>query len=122
MIKGLHHFVLFCQDTEQSRIWYERAGFEYTRGYDGMHWFTLGDAEFMLHPGGHGNTAGSANIHVAVDALDELFATVKTAGFEPFDHQHPGQPINAPVIRPWGQREFELRDPDGYIWGFTEVD
>lgn len=28
MIKGLRPLVVFCADTEASRAWYERAGFE----------------------------------------------------------------------------------------------
>lgn len=50
MISGLNHIVLFCSDAEESRKWFEHAGFSYKRGYEGMHWFALGEAEIMLHP------------------------------------------------------------------------
>ena len=119
MITGFHHLVLFCSDTSTSKEWYERVGFAYKRGYDGMHWFALGDGEIMLHPGGGGPNSGGPTIHVAVAALDDLFATVKQAGLRPVDHQQPEVILDAPVLRPWGDREFELQDPDGQWWAFT---
>lgn len=124
MIQGFHHVVLFCKDTEVSKDWYERVGFVYKRGYEGMHWFALGDGEIMLHPGGPGvdsGTVGLPALHVAVTELDTLFKHVKEDGLQPFDHQSPGGLLEAPVVRPWGDREFELTDPDGHRWAFTEV-
>ncbi|MBW7916092.1 MAG: VOC family protein [Trueperaceae bacterium] len=121
MITGLHHIVLFCGDTAMSKRWYEQVGFAYKRGYEGMHWFALGDSEIMLHPGGEGRSESAPTIHVAVTTLDELFARVKQAGLQPLDHQQPGVSLDAPVVRPWGDREFELQDPDGQWWAFTEA-
>jgi catechol 2,3-dioxygenase-like lactoylglutathione lyase family enzyme len=122
MISGFHHIVLFCRDTEESKEWYEQVGFAYKRGYDGMHWFALGDGEIMLHPGRvrAGNNAGI--MHASVATLDDMFKRVKQAGLQPFDNQYPDVVLDAPVTRPWGDREFELQDPDGHRWAFTEVD
>ena len=120
MITGFHHIVLFCSDTSRSKQWYEQVGFAYQRGYEGMHWFALGQGEIMLHPGGREGGGGGPAIHVAVAALDDLFARVKQAGLQPLDHQQPGVTLDAPVLRPWGAREFELQDPDGQRWAFTE--
>lgn len=121
MIAGFHHIVLFCADTDASKAWYEQVGFTYKRGYQGMHWFALGDGEVMLHPGGSSADANAPTVHVAVTSLDELFDRVKSAGLQPFDHQNPGSSLAAPVVRPWGDREFELADPDGHVWAFTEA-
>jgi len=121
MITGLHHIVLFCSDTAKSKDWYEQVGFAYKRGYEGMHWFALGHSEIMLHPGGGKQDEGAPTIHVATTALDELFARVKQAGLQPLDHQQPEVSLDAPVVRPWGYREFELQDPDGQWWAFTEA-
>lgn len=114
MLSGLHHVVLFCADTERSREWYARAGFEYNRGYGGMHWFNAGPHEFMLHPAEQGPSGNAPHIHVATPDVDALFEQVTTAGLQPLDHQQPGVVINGPVTRPWGDREFELEDPDGH--------
>lgn len=121
MITGFHHIVLFCVDTERSKVWYERAGFPYKRGYGGMHWFGLGEGEVMLHPGGVEAAEGRPTIHVAVSDLDDLFERVKGAGLNPVDHQQPGAHIDEPVTRDWGDREFELQDPDGQWWAFTQA-
>ena len=121
MINGFHHVVVFCSDTDASREWYERAGFRYLRGYEGMHWFSLGEGEIMLHPGGKSGRDSKPNLHVAVsDAAAELLR-LHEAGIEAFDHQSPGGPVSDPVKRPWGDVEFEVFEPDGQIWVFTEA-
>jgi hypothetical protein len=54
-----------------------------------------------------------ADIHVATSDVEGMFARVRRAGLEPLDHQQPGTALSGPVTRPWGDREFELEDPDG---------
>ncbi|MCW5876222.1 MAG: VOC family protein [Anaerolineales bacterium] len=120
-ISGLHHLVLFCADTERSRQFYEALGFSYLRGYDGMHWFSLGDAELMLHPADPGQKSGLPAIHFATPDVDALFARARAAGLQPVDHQNPSAAMTEPVVRPWGDREFELLDPDGHVLAFTQV-
>lgn len=120
MITGLHHVVLFCNDTEESRLWYERAGFGYLRGYESMHWFRLGEAEIMLHPGGKGTPPGAPVLHAAVTDVGKVFDRAREQGLTPVDHEAPDEPLTGPVVRPWGDEEFELRDPDGQWWAFTE--
>lgn len=120
-ISGLHHLVLFCADTERSRQFYESLGFTYLRGYEGMHWFALGGAELMLHPAQPDKRSGAPAIHFATTDVDALFARAVAAGLQPLDHQNPGQPVEGPVVRPWGDREFELLDPDEHSLAFTQV-
>jgi catechol 2,3-dioxygenase-like lactoylglutathione lyase family enzyme len=121
MLQGLHHLVLFCRDTEASRDWYTRAGFEHLRGHDGMHWFRFGTAEILLHPADGGPGGYVPAIHAAVDDVDAHFRRVVGQGLKPFDHQQEGRSIEAPVTRAWGAREFELVDHDGHRWAFTEA-
>jgi catechol 2,3-dioxygenase-like lactoylglutathione lyase family enzyme len=122
VIQGFHHLVLFCRDTEASKRWYESVGFEYLRGYHGMHWFRLGDGEVMLHPAENGSGGrGTVALHAAVTDVDALYRHVVECGLEPLDHQSDGTPLAGPVTRPWGDREFELCDPDGHNWAFTQA-
>lgn len=121
MISGFHHVVIFCSDTDASRGWYERAGFTYLRGYEGMHWFALGDGEIMLHPGGRTGRDSKPNLHVTINDAAEHLRLLREAGIEAFDHQNPSGPISEPVERPWGDIEFEVYDPDGQIWVFTQA-
>lgn len=113
-----HHAVLFCRDTEVSRGWYERAGFAWLRGHEGMHWFRLGGGELMLHPSEAGPTGPVPELYVAVDDIDARFAQLRAAGITPVHHQA-GGPIDAPHTTPWGSRELEAYDPDGHRWGFV---
>jgi len=113
MITGIHHVVLFCTDTERSRDWYARAGFEYNRGYGGMHWLNAGPYEIMLHPADGGPAGNAPHIHVATSDVDSMFARARAAGLSPIDHLTPNSELTEPVTRPWGDREFELQDPDG---------
>lgn len=46
-------------------------------------------------------------------AIDELAAQFKAKGAEI---------IEGPVDRPWNTREMLVRDPDGYVLNFTQVD
>lgn len=119
MIKGLHHIVIFCKDTTISKEWYEKAGFTYKEGYEGMHWFMFGATELMLHPIGEANP-GHTEIHLAVESAQDAFDHIVSQGMEPTDHQQGGAKIDGPVTRPWGAVEFELTDPDGHRWAFTE--
>lgn len=121
MLKGFLRAVLMCRDTEASRRWYERVGFQYLRGHDGMHFFRLGDGEILLHPAAQGSGGSGGGLHVAVSDVDALFRHVVAEGLRPVDHQQPGTVLEAPVTRPWGEREFELDDPDGHRWAFTQA-
>jgi uncharacterized glyoxalase superfamily protein PhnB len=120
MITGLHHLVLMCRDTEAARRWYEMAGFEYLRGHDGMHWLRLGASEVMLHPAERGSGGSGLFLHAAVDDVRAHFRRAVESGLSPADHQQPGIRLSGPVQRPWGDLEFELEDPEGHRWAFTE--
>ena len=120
MIKGLDHVVMYCTDAEASRAWYDAAGFEYLRGQHGMHWFALGTSEVMLHPSTEGPAGHSQNLAAAVTDIDAQFAAAVAKGLTPFDHQQPGVHLTKPITRPWGDRVFELTDPNGYIWSFVQ--
>jgi catechol 2,3-dioxygenase-like lactoylglutathione lyase family enzyme len=119
MIKGLDHVVLFCSDTEKSKEWYEKAGFQHSHGYEGMHWFHLGAGLIMLHPAEDTNP-GITEVHAAVEDVHGLFLHVKENGLTPVDHQNDCRPLSTPVTRPWGDVQFELVDLDGHRWAFTQ--
>jgi uncharacterized glyoxalase superfamily protein PhnB len=120
MIIGLRYLVLMCKDTNKSKQWYDKVGFEYLHGHEGMYFYKLGQSQLMLHPSEEEISPDSVSLHVNVSDVNELFQQVVDAGFEPVDHQQPGVTIKEPVNRPWGDVEFELRDPDGYRWAFTQ--
>lgn len=112
----LKYFVFYSKNTEKSKAWYEKVGFEYLRGFDGMYWFKVGEVEIMLHPVEDKKESGDAQYHIHVDDVHTFIQQVKEAGFQPVDSHHM-TPINEPVVREWGT-DFALIDPDQYTWVF----
>jgi uncharacterized glyoxalase superfamily protein PhnB len=47
-------------------------------------------------------------IGVWVDDVDAMFARVRAAGVE----------AEPPADKPYGVRQFQVTDPEGYVWGF----
>lgn len=119
VFEGINHIVLFCKDTNASKDWYEKLGFEYIQGYEGMFWFAFNGMKVMLHPIEISNP-GYTTIHVGVNDVHKVFDHVTKIELNPFDHQQPGVILTEPVKRPWGAIEFELVDPDGHKWAFTQ--
>ena len=54
------------------------------------------------------------SLHAALSDVDVFFQRAVAQGLVPYDHQQPG-------VRPWGDSEFELDDPDGQRWAFRQV-
>jgi uncharacterized glyoxalase superfamily protein PhnB len=120
MLQSIGTIVLFFKDAERAREWYEGLGFSYVRGYEGMHWFRIGDTEIMIHPSDKVSGGNDPAIHVHVSDVDSVFRRALELGQKPYDHQQPGVDLKGPVTRPWGVREFELLDPEGHRWAFTQ--
>jgi catechol 2,3-dioxygenase-like lactoylglutathione lyase family enzyme len=120
-MQGLMRVVVFCSDLEKSRQFYSDAGFEFISLHDNMCTFDAGGTEVLLHPAGTGRVRVPCDLslHVRVQDVDNLLERVREQGLVPFDHDQPGVELTTPVRRPWGDREFELADPDGYRWAFT---
>ena len=71
------------------------------------------EIHFFLEEGdpahGHGHSHFSAYLRAA--GLDELFTSIQSAGLA----------VEPPSVRPWGQKEMEIIDPDGSLLRFGEA-
>lgn len=67
----------------------------------------IGDARIGLIRG----KVPGFHLEIATTDLDAMHADLTAAGFPP---QSP------PVLRPWGERNFTVRDPDGYAVEFEQ--
>jgi catechol 2,3-dioxygenase-like lactoylglutathione lyase family enzyme len=57
--------------------------------------------------------AGRFHIELETDDLDGYYEAVRQAGIEP---------KGPPVRHPWGERDFQVVDPDGFILEFEAAD
>jgi catechol 2,3-dioxygenase-like lactoylglutathione lyase family enzyme len=53
--------------------------------------------------------AGRFHVELEVDDLDAFYEEVRRAGIEP---------KGVPVRHPWGERDFQVVDPDGFVLEF----
>jgi catechol 2,3-dioxygenase-like lactoylglutathione lyase family enzyme len=53
--------------------------------------------------------AGRFHVELEVDDLDAMYETLRRAGIEP---------KGPPVRHPWGERDFQVIDPDGFVLEF----
>lgn len=107
--------VLPSADFERTRRFYAMLGFCTLNIYpdylllerDGQ------EIHFFLEAGdpahGHGHSHFASYIRVA--RLDELFTSIQNAGLA----------VEPPSVRPWGQKEMEIIDPDGSLLRFGEA-
>jgi len=53
--------------------------------------------------------------HLEIDSsdLDDMYETLKKRGFKP---------EGPPEVRPWGERDMRVMDPDGYMVEFDQED
>ena len=105
---------LHCKDAVALAEWYTRVfGFVERKRWEGKDGkvhnldMTVGDTEVWLD-GGAGRKADQW-IGVWVDDVDATYERVCAAGAEP---------DGPPEDKPYGVRAFNVRDPEGYLWGF----
>ncbi len=106
----------WVQDQKVSEGFYQKIGFEVVGSSDMMATLKLDDFELMLvsAKGSSGEFATDAladkkgkglYVNLSVEDVDKKYQELKAAGIEP---------KTEPRDWPWGNREFVLKDPDGY--------
>jgi lactoylglutathione lyase len=116
MQASLEGLTLHVEDVERSRDFYARlpgAVIEVHRPGE-FALFRIGQARLGLlnrnylvgdGPGFH------VEISTAEGAVDDLYEQVRAAGIEP---------VGPPANRPWGERTFHVKDPDGNLLEFDD--
>ncbi len=113
MITSVSSLLFFVKDKEKTFDFYSKLGFD-TKYDEGMvqvkvNWFFLNfiDKEkalfkevFDVEPKGAG-----VFTYTKVDDVDEYYKLAIEKGIEP---------SSEPTDRDWGNREFVIKDPDGY--------
>lgn len=112
MLKSVAGFLILVSDLEKSKEFYKDLGFEVGEGngmvYAKLNWFRIwmvDQKQSTFQQDVDRFKGAGIYIYLRVDDVDQSYEEIKKKGFEPS-----GEPIDWP----WGNREFALKDPDGY--------
>lgn len=120
MIKNLDSILLYVKDPKATAEFYKALGFEITRDTDDSCVAKL--AEFEIHA--HNEAAVEFKQDPSLKKGVGVFVYVET---EDIDGYHKGlqdkglRPSSEPKDWPWGNREFAIKDPDGYVLVFYQT-
>ncbi|HSW79970.1 MAG TPA: VOC family protein [Candidatus Saccharimonadales bacterium] len=109
--------VFYVKDTAKTADFYDKLGFHFEKREPDhlsvrLNWFWMDfhpqdkedKPEFQKEANLENKGAGLF-IYVSVDDVDEFYEGLKAKGLKP---------SSEPRDWPWGNREFVIRDPDGY--------
>jgi catechol 2,3-dioxygenase-like lactoylglutathione lyase family enzyme len=106
---ALEGITLHVRDLEVSRVFYERLlgvpAIGHRPGEFAL--FQVGDALLGLL----GLAAPGFHLEIGTPDLDGLYERLKASGIKT---------LGPPRQRPWGERTFNVRDPDGYSLEFQD--
>ncbi len=116
-LKSVSSLTYYVKDLDQTTKFYETLGFQFrnrqvnrTTAY--LNWFTINfvaidkedKPEFQKEARAENKGAG-LYINISVSDVDEFYQAMIKKGLKP---------STEPRDWPWGNREFVMRDPDGY--------
>jgi catechol 2,3-dioxygenase-like lactoylglutathione lyase family enzyme len=116
-IKSVSGLTCYVKDLERTAEFYEMLGFEIKKReadhitvYSNWFWIdflAIGKDAREGYRGiaAQGEQGGGPFIYLSVDSVDEVYRELLAGGVKP---------ASEPRNQPWGNREFILRDPDGY--------
>lgn len=116
-LRSVSGLVFYVKDIKKTAAFYEALGFRFDKNEPDhlsvrLNWFWMDfhpqdqenkpdfQKEAVLEPKGAG-----LFIYVSVDDVDEFYEGLIAKGLKP---------SSQPKDWPWGNREFVIRDPDGY--------
>ena len=116
MFKSIASLLFYSTDLDKTYEFYETLGFE-PQKKDGMviffvNWFQVGfidKAHSMFKDGFSADKGNGMFVHVKVEDVDSYYKFVTEKGIKP---------SSEPRDWEWGNREFVIKDPDGYRFVF----
>ncbi len=112
-IEHLSAVTLAVRDMAESVAFYERVGLHVSYGGPNAAFTTMHAARSVinLRHAPHGASNRWARVILRVRGVDALYQHLRAQGL------HPSTPKNAE----WGERYFEISDPDGDVISFAEL-
>jgi uncharacterized glyoxalase superfamily protein PhnB len=112
-VKEIKAFVP-AKDFAVAMAFYEALGFTRASVFDGIAYFHLGEASFLLQDFFVQAHADNFQMHLLVEKVDAWHANAKPVA-ERF-----GVKIGEPQDQPWRMRDFTLFDPSGVLWRIAQ--
>lgn len=115
--KSVSGLVCYVKDVNKTAEFYEQLGFQFrlresNRVMVNVNWFWIDflesdneDKPEFVKEATSSNKGSGMFLYVSVDDVDEAYKDVVSKGLKP---------SSEPRDWPWGNREFVIRDPDGY--------
>ena len=124
MAEHLDHIVLGVADMDRSLPFYrDQLGFSLIEHHAGMCRLETGKVPIVLihgipdeYPPGFG-----VHLYFSSEDLDLFFQHLLQCGVLPLSPTLAIDAVDAPVLGPSGAREFVVRDPDGYVLHFCDL-
>lgn len=116
-IKSVSGITCYVKDLDQTAQFYEALGFDIKKreadhitAYSNWFWMDFlaadkNERDGYLPDGYPGNKAAGVFFYLSADNVDEFYNELLSKGLKP---------MTEPKNQPWGNREFIIRDPDGY--------
>lgn len=112
MIKSIASLLFYSKSLTKTSEFYKKLGFsiENKVGMVGfrVNWFEVNfidKTHSTFKSGFDGEKGRGMFVYIKVDDVDEFYKKIVKKGIKPY-----GEPKNWP----WGNREFVVKDPDGY--------
>ena len=115
MIKGIFYVSVFASDLERSKKFYgETLGWKLGTSERYVAGFHFGSGYLVIQsdsrPPASRQYAGGMRVEVQVDDVTEEHARLKGLGVD----------VSELRDQPWGERNFQFTDPDGYMWYYGQ--
>ncbi len=114
--EGIFYVFAHVSDLARSKRFYgETLGWKLGTEEADVAGFAFGSGYLVIHAEGRDaqsvRYAGGMHVEVRVDDVDAEHARLKKLG------------VGVGELRdqPWGERNFEFRDPDGYVWSYGQA-
>jgi len=105
-----------AKDFELSKRFYEDLGFTKASDSDGVAYFHVGEASFLLHDFYVEAFAGNFMMHLLVEDVDSWRTKVRESGVA----GKYGVTVTEVEQRPWRMRDFTVVDPSGVLWRIAQ--
>jgi uncharacterized glyoxalase superfamily protein PhnB len=100
------------KDFESSKRFYKELGFIMASDGDGVAYFHVGHASFLLQDGCPDTVPSSEMMHLLVQDVDAWWKHIASTGLV----QKYGVKVTDIELQPWRMRDFCLSDPSGVVW------